>query len=130
MTKVVCITNRLEKKKLKERTRDLKQKVDTVQRIVYCASCQFRCTMCGLHCEVVHIPSPKTSPHDSLRLCDNCRSEYEDFLKMARGKGKSHILWHNDEWMNLWSAWLEYQKALRSFEDSAEFSQLTRKFYD
>jgi hypothetical protein len=130
MSKVVYITNQLEEKKLKDRRQDLKQKVETVQRIVHCSSCQFKCAMCGLHCDVVHTPSPETSPHYSLRLCDNCRSEYEDFLKMTLGKEKSHVLWHNDEWVNLWSAWLKYQKALRSFEDSAEFSQLTREFYD
>jgi hypothetical protein len=130
MSKVVCITNQLEKKKLKERTRDLKQKVETVQRIVHCSSCRYRCAMCGLHCEVAHKPATAASPHYPFRLCNNCRSEYEDFLRMARGKEKSRVPWHNDEWMNLWSAWLEYQKALRSFEDSAEFSQLTREFYD
>ena len=128
MTKVVSITKQREKEKLKERTRYLKQKVDTVRRIVQCSTCQFRCSMCGLHCEAFNTSSPKSSSHNGVRLCENCRSEYEDFLKMASKDTESDILWHNKEWMNLWYTWLEYQKALRSFEKSVDFGQITREF--
>ncbi|MBW2345196.1 MAG: hypothetical protein JRF53_14555 [Deltaproteobacteria bacterium] len=35
----------------------------------------------------------------------------------------SQIPWHNKEWKKMWSAWLNYQEAIRKFRNSEKFKQ-------
>jgi hypothetical protein len=46
---------------------------------------------------------------------------------MSREKKGSGIFWHNDEWMKLWTAWLDYHKAIGEFRNSNEFKRLLKE---
>lgn len=124
MDKVLSITDRLKDKKLKEHNESYRQKAATVQRIVQCSSCQLSCAMCGSHLDVPDLSCPQVSSYPNLNLCDYCRAEYNDFLEMSNGNKRSDIFWHNKEWMRLWSAWVDYHKAIKMFRNSKEFKQL------
>jgi hypothetical protein len=125
MTKVLNIEDRLEEKKRKQEVYDQRHKLGTLQRVVQCASCHFRCAMCGYHIEAADSPNPDASSSAGFHLCESCRAEFEDFLKMKNADKGSHIPWHNNEWKKMWSAWLEYQQAIRRFRNSEEYKQAT-----
>lgn len=130
MEKVVDLRDRLEDKKRKRQVEIHRHKSETVQRMVQCASCQFRCAMCGHHMrqnESSYLSPP--SPVD-WNLCQTCRAEFEDYLKISRGTRGSALFWHNREWLKLWAAWLDYQKAIREFRHSDEFRQLLEEIED
>ena len=127
MNKVLNITNRLEDKKRKQQIEAHRHKVETVQKIVQCASCHFRCAMCGYNLDAIDSSHPPVPSPAGFYLCEKCRAEFEDFSKMVRGKKGSEVFWHNKEWMNLWSAWLDYQQAIGEFKKSVEFKQITKK---
>jgi hypothetical protein len=127
MNKVLDIQNRLKDKKRKQREESYGQRIRTVCRVVQCSSCHFRCSMCGHHLIETELSRPRASSYPDLSLCEDCRVEFEDFLEMSRERGGSFILWHNKEWMKLWSAWLDYQQAIREFRNSTEFKLLTRE---
>jgi len=57
-------------------------------------------------------------------------SEFEDFLGMSREKKGSNIFWHNQEWVKLWSAWLDYYQAMGEFRNSTQFKQLSKELDD
>ena len=125
MKKVLNITSRLEHKKRQGEIESHKKKIETILRIVQCASCRFKCAMCGFHLNDTEKADHKTSHPLDLHLCESCRSEFEDFLETETGKPVSDIFWHNEEWKRLWSAWFEYQKAIKAFRHSRAFHNLT-----
>ena len=127
MDKVLSITDRLKDKKLKEHDEIYRHKAATVQRVVQCSSCQLSCAMCGSHLDAPDLCCPSTSSYLKLNLCDCCRAEYNDFLDMSKENKRSDLFWHNEEWMKLWSAWIDYHKAIKMFRNSHEFKQLIKE---
>ena len=124
MSKVLNITGRLEDKKRQIQAENHRAKMETLQRIVQCSSCHFKCAMCGYHLNAED-ESPATLPSTpGIYLCESCRAEFKEFLEIKSGKKKADIFWHNREWMQLWSAWLHFQQAIKDFKDSIEFEQL------
>ena len=128
MDKVFSITDRLKDKKRKEHEETFRQKAETVQRVVQCSSCQMSCAMCGSHMDTPDSCCPPASSFSNLNLCECCRAEYDDFLEMSNKNKSPEIYWHNKEWMRLWSAWVEYRKAIGKFRDSNEFRRLIKEF--
>ncbi len=129
MNKVLNITSRLEDKKRKHQIEIYRDKIETVQRFVQCSSCHFKCAMCGHHFENTEsIYPPSSSPSPGFYLCESCRAEFEDFLKITSGKKGSDVFWHNKEWVKLWSSWLDFRQAIGDFKNSAEFEQITKNF--
>ncbi len=127
MNKVLNITDRLKDKKKKHRKEIYHQKTEAVLRIVQCSSCQLSCAMCGSHLDTTDSSCPQASSHPDLNLCESCRAEFDDFLEMSKEKKGSDIFWHNKEWMDLWSAWLHYRKAIEEFRHSNEFKRLIKE---
>ena len=122
--KIVSLSDRLESKRHKKQISRYRGKIETIQKIIQCGSCQIRCAMCGLYLRKEE--SHKDIPHASmgLMLCESCRSEFDDFLSVSRGQQRSEVFWHNKEWVKMWSAWINYRKAMTAFVDSPEFKLL------
>jgi len=127
MNKVLDIKNLLEKKERKQKAEFHRGKMETLQRIVQCSSCHFKCAMCGYHLNTADAPhTPPTRP-TSFYLCRSCRAEFEEFLRLKNGKKGSDSFWHNREWMQMWSTWFDFQQAIKKFKNSAEFEQITEE---
>jgi len=127
MDKVLNITGRIEDKKRREHEEIYRQKAETVQRIVQCSSCHLSCAMCGSHLEGPDLSCPSASSYINLNLCECCRAEYNEYLEMSKKNKRSDIFWHNEEWMKLWSAWIDYHKAIIRFRNTNEFKKLIRE---
>ena len=122
--KIVSLAERLENKKHKKQMQRYRGKIETIQKIVQCGSCQIRCAMCGLYLKRDESSaSPPPSP-GGLIFCESCRSEFDDFLSVSRGGKRSEIFWHNKEWVKMWSSWVKYRKAMSAFVESPEFKLL------
>ncbi len=128
MDKVVSISDRREGKKRKEQAQAHKHRIETIQRVVHCSLCKLKCAMCGEH--LGDAPGlglscpPSPSPPD-LNLCPSCQAEFEAFMKVSKEKEVSDLSWHNSEWAKLWSAWLDYHKAIGDYRASEEFKELS-----
>ena len=125
MNNILNITKKLEEKKRKNTIELYGNKIETLKRFVQCSSCHFRCSMCGHHFKNPEAIRPASSTTD-FYLCESCREEFEDFLKTTSGEKKSTAFWHNDEWVSLWSSWLDFRRAIMRFRDSDEFEQMTK----
>lgn len=128
MNKVLDITGQLEGKKRKKQIEAYSDKIEAVKRTVQCSSCRSRCAMCGCHLNATDSFCPQASFTPDFNLCESCRAEFEDFLKMTGRKKGSDSFWHNKEWMKLWSAWLDYRQAITEFRNSTEFKQMHKEF--
>ncbi len=126
MEKILNITDRLEEKRRKREMEENRQRIETLEKIVLCSSCHFRCAMCGHHLNATDPSCPASSSSPGFTLCETCQAEFETFQEIKSGEGHPDALWHNEEWIDLWSAWLEYHKAINEFRNSTEYKQSAR----
>ncbi len=130
MDKIVSFNTRLKKKKQEETLDRYRNKIRSLRRSIQCSSCHLRCAMCGFRAQTRDSTCRGLKATHGLLLCEDCSKEYEDFVSVQRDGKSSDIFWHNDEWLEMWSSWLRYRRALRAFTDSPEFKFLLRKDID
>ncbi len=126
MDKILSITEHIKEKERRKHESDHQQRSEVVKRTVQCSSCRLSCAMCGMHLNAGGECCAAPENNQMLNLCENCWSEYSDFLDISTKGGSSKIYWHNKEWIRLWSAWVEYQKAMKAFRNSEEFQKLLK----
>ena len=122
--KIVHLADRLENKTHKKQVERYREKVESIQKIVQCGSCRIRCAMCGLYLNNDDTSFKPFSNSTGLTLCESCRSEFDDFLSVSRSGQRSEVFWHNEKWVKMWSAWINYRKAMTAFVESPELKQL------
>jgi len=83
MTKIVDIHDQLEKKKQKEHLDKYRGRLDSIQKVIQCSSCHFRCAMCGI--QVTSGESAEPAPL-GLNFCDDCKAEFEEFVFRDQGE--------------------------------------------
>jgi hypothetical protein len=126
MEKVLSITARLEVKRRKQQVEAYRDKFEAVQRVLQCSTCPSKCAMCGRHRRGAESSSPPSMASIESTLCKSCRSEFEAFQKISKeGRSGPDMFWHNNEWIELWARWLDYQRSISRFKNSFNFIQLT-----
>jgi transcription elongation factor Elf1 len=114
MDKVVNIEERIEGQKQKKQLERHRGKIEAIQKLIQCTSCHMRCAMCGHHLKDAF----------AFAFCENCRDEFDDFLSISKGEKPPDVFWHNKEWIDMLSAWLNYRQAVNGFMNSPEFRLL------
>lgn len=125
MNKIVSIEKRLADKRQKQQLEEHQEKIGAIQKLIQCSSCHFRCALCGQHpsesdCST---ESPSSSSFGFV-FCDDCGADFEEFLAITRGEKSPEVAWHNEEWVKMWSAWLDYRQTINGFVSSPEFKSL------
>ncbi|MBN2031653.1 MAG: hypothetical protein JW836_00130 [Deltaproteobacteria bacterium] len=120
VTKILDMQNQIQKKRQKELLNRYRGRVETVRKMIQCSSCSFRCSMCGMQVE----ESSLLNTSRGLTFCEGCRQEFEDYQDIFKGKKQPEVFWHNTEWQNVWSSWLNYRRAISAFTNSREFKLL------
>ncbi|MFC1532949.1 hypothetical protein ACFLZG_07270 [Thermodesulfobacteriota bacterium] len=121
MEKIVNIRERIENRKNKNRLKQYQNKIDAIQKVTQCSSCNLKCAMCGKYLDVKDpFYDPDTSDCE-YTFCESCGGEFEDFLSLSKGEENPQVFWHNKEWKKMWSAWLSYQQAIDDFMDTQEY---------
>ena len=109
MSNVIKIDDKLKEKEKKRKAEEYQEKIDTILRTVQCSSCHLKCAMCGYHLDAPGCAFSQDASFYEFILCEDCRNEFEDYLDLADGGGGKKNIWHNKEWMALWSSWLRFQ---------------------
>ncbi|MBW1722483.1 MAG: hypothetical protein JRH13_10600 [Deltaproteobacteria bacterium] len=124
MDKIVSLEQRIHDKRRKEERERYLKRIRSLQRSVQCTACHLRCAMCGVYTQIRNEAEKRFFLSNGFALCENCKKEYEDFKALSGKETPSDVHWHNKEWFRMWSAWIEYRKALRAFLESPEFKRL------
>ena len=124
MEKIVSLQKRIENKKQEDLRKQYRGKIQAIQKVAQCSSCHLRCSMCGLYLKPVDSTDHSHTTHSEYTFCENCKEDFEEFSAITRGEKQPQLFWHNEEWMNMWSTWLNYRKAIKRFIDSPEFKLL------
>ncbi|MFP3867286.1 MAG: hypothetical protein ACLFUU_03875 [Desulfobacteraceae bacterium] len=124
MTKVIDIENRLQIEKKKKASIEKAKKLEEVRRVMQCSRCLARCSKCGVQFDTQDIYKRHKGPY---RFCSDCEEEYQEFLRLKESGESSPYYWHNQQWMELWEAWINFQEALKRYIESPEFVDLLRE---
>jgi hypothetical protein len=124
MDNIVDINSKLEQNRRQKQFEQYREKIKTLQRIVQCSSCHFKCSMCGKHLHHEEDRCGCSSLSTELIFCDSCQKEYEDFLAIAKDGKDPELFWQNEAWVQMWTKWLSYRHAIAQFLNSNEFQDL------
>ena len=124
MSNIVDMRERIAAKEQKEQLEKYRGRVETIQKMIQCSSCSFRCAMCGQQAKGCETAKSRPSDTLGLPLCEDCGEDFREFLSITRGKKAPTLFWHNKEWQGVWSALLDYRKAISAFVASREFNLL------
>jgi hypothetical protein len=51
-----------------------------------------------------------------------------DYIERLQGRGDPDCYWHNDEWLDAWRKWIDYQGSVDRYVKSKEFLRLIQEF--
>lgn len=129
MADIIPLQAKLQHTKNKEAEIIRKRKILAVQKIFQCTHCAFKCEKCG-----TQISAEDKRNLDNMyeikipyRFCESCSEEYADYINSLSGKGDSKYYWYNDEWLELWKKWIDYQGVMDRYLKSKEFKQLLQE---
>lgn len=123
MKKIISLEERIEDKRQKERLEQYRGKIETIQKVLQCSACNLKCAMCGTQIQE-HGSGCHGAGNSGLQFCECCREEFQEFLAIKKGQKEPTLFWHNKEWKAMWSAWLDYRRAMTAFLSSSEFKLL------
>lgn len=113
-----------EKKKKRQRKMDREKakKALALLKVFECASCHLKCARCGTQLELSQIQSLISGT--PYRFCNSCHGEFSEFQKRVNGGSSDDLYWYNNEWLDMWRAWTNYQDAVKRFINSKEVIRL------
>jgi hypothetical protein len=124
MDNVVNMEERLAQKRQKLQLEKRQGRIGAIQKLIQCSSCLFRCALCGQHLGESDCSSKTPPAPYGLVFCNDCGAEFEEFLAISRGEKPPEVSWHNEEWVKMWSTWLDYRRTINGFVGSPEFKSL------
>ena len=127
MADIIPFQDRLRKQKEGALSKEKRQRSDSFRMVMQCTACPHKCAKCGSQLEV---SQPQIiSEILPLRLCPGCWEEYRLFQELVSGQSPAEGLeyYHNQTWLGIWKSWLEYQRHLRDYRNSEEFSRLVEE---
>ena len=126
MADIISIDHKIQLSKNKKEELIKKRKISAVQKVFQCTHCTFKCEKCGTQMSMSHESGAiiKKDPRIPYRFCESCSEEYLDYIERLKGGGDIDRYWHNDDWLKVWRAWIDYQSSIDSYLKSKEFLQL------
>ena len=103
-----------------------KRKILAVQKVFQCTRCQLKCEKCGTHMDPRGVENVRDL-RVPYRLCGSCSEEYIDYIERLKGRGDTECYWRNEDWLESWRRWIDYQGALDRFVRSKEFARLLQE---
>lgn len=128
MANIISLNGRIQQKQAVEQTQMVRRKALALRQAFRCRRCSNICEKCGL--EIDENELLKTRPdHDHevaipYRFCESCTEEYLDFIHRLQGKDKVQYYWRNDEWLETWRRWIDYQASMDRYVKTKAFVQL------
>ncbi|MCP4346870.1 MAG: hypothetical protein GY795_15245 [Desulfobacterales bacterium] len=128
MADIISLGDKQKQVKEKEAAIIRKRKILAVQKIFQCTQCPFKCKKCGTQINPDrHLEESEDKEKRQYVFCESCTEEYIDYVERLGGGGDPECYWHNDDWLDLWEKWIEYQETVDRYLKSEEFVQLLQE---
>ncbi|MDJ0781224.1 MAG: hypothetical protein QNJ22_04595 [Desulfosarcinaceae bacterium] len=123
MGELISLAKKRQDSDQEKASQERQRKIQAVRRVLQCTQCAAKCEKCG-----AGIATDEVDEGRQLRipyqLCEDCGDEYLDYIERLKGKGDAEQYWHNDAWMRIWRAWIDYQGAIDQYLKTKEFERL------
>jgi hypothetical protein len=128
MAEIISFDNRRQDADEREKARERRRKIAAVRRMLDCTHCSRKCLKCGAPIDSDDRPDKSPSSlRIPYRFCMACADEYVDYIERLKGRGDTNSYWHNDQWLEAWGKWIDYQSCMDQYVRSREFLQLIRE---
>lgn len=128
MAEIISLDAKLQDAINKKHELTRRRKLNAVKKVFQCTHCSFKCEKCGTQ---INETKPGGDPSNNLRVpyrfCESCSEEYVDYIERLQGGGDTDCYWHNDEWVDSWQKWIEYQSAIDRYTKSKDFLKLIKE---
>ena len=128
MAEIISLDGKLQDAINKKHQLTRRRKLNAVKKVFQCTHCSFKCEKCGT--QINETESRGVSSNHlrvPYRLCESCAEEYVDYIERLQGGGDSTCYWHNDEWIDVWQKWIDYQSAMDRYTKSKDFLKLIKE---
>lgn len=130
MGNVISLSEKQLVTKAQRAARIKKQKSMAVQKVFQCIHCTLKCEKCGIQ---ILRDGGKTQKNPNClripyRFCESCSEEYIDYIDRLKGFGDPDCYWRNENWLQVWKKWIDYQGAVDRYLKSKEFTQLMHEW--
>ena len=128
MADIISLDKRISSTRDKKDFLIRKRKALMVRHAYLCARCSSRCEKCGM--EINWDEFYQTDPNHNhsipipYRFCETCLEEYRDYIQRLQGKGNQRYYWRNDDWLESWRRWMDYQASVDRYLKTKEFIRL------
>ena len=125
MAEIISLDAKLQDAINKKHELTRRRKLHAVKKVFQCTHCSFKCEKCGT--QIKETESSDDSSNNlrvPYRFCGSCSEEYVDYIERLTGKGDPEYFWHNEDWLEVWSKWIDYQSVIDRYLKSKEFRQL------
>lgn len=126
MAEIIDLDQKKRQELVKREQEERSKRMALILQMFQCTLCAKKCMKCGSQLESDAQPSQTSSV--PYRFCQSCREEYEEFLKRLHGLGNPEYYWYNQEWMEIWKAWMNYQETLKRYELSEGYRRILDEF--
>lgn len=128
MAEIISFDNRRQKAEDRLKSQELKRKFETVRRMLNCTHCSTKCLKCGTSITPENHPDRRFSHlRIPYRFCGSCAEDYLEYIERLKGLGDPECYWQNDQWLEVWGKWIEYQGSMDRYVRSREFLQLVQE---
>jgi hypothetical protein len=127
---IIPLDDKIEVAREKKAAVRRQQKGVIVRRVLQCTGCSLKCEKCGSQIEAGAVVTSERCPHSRFpyKFCEACEDEYQDYIERLQGRGDADCYWHNDEWLDAWRKWIDYQGSVDRYVKSKEFLMLIQEF--
>lgn len=103
--------------------RDRKRRA--VQSVMIHSAKTPRCEKCGVLLDEAARKTPeRLALRVPYRFCRGCSEEYADYVARLQGKADPANFWQQDEWLQAWTRWIDYQGTVDRYMKSGAFRAL------
>jgi hypothetical protein len=128
MAEIISFDHRRQEADDRDKARERRRKIEAVRRMLNCTQCSTKCLKCGGRITSDGRPGPLPSNlRIPYRFCEACAEEYLDYIERLKGRGDGNCYWHNDQWLEAWGKWIDYQSCMDQYIRSREFLQLIQE---
>ncbi|MFH2219716.1 MAG: hypothetical protein ABII68_08655 [Pseudomonadota bacterium] len=128
MADIISLGDKLKQTNEEKNALIRKQKILAVRKVFQCTQCAFKCEKCGTQINPPEqVMESKSGVRVPYRFCESCSEEYMDYIERLQGKGDPDRYWHNDDWLDAWKKWIDYQSVMDRYLRSKEFMELLRE---
>ncbi|RJQ57275.1 MAG: hypothetical protein C4530_12855 [Desulfobacteraceae bacterium] len=129
VAEIISLNGKLQIAKEKKNEQVRQRKLQAIRRVFQCTHCSIKCEKCGTSIDSDRSGVEKDAEGIRIpyRFCTSCAEEYTAYVDRLKGQEDPDCYWHNEEWLDIWQKWIDYQGSIDRYTKSKAFLRLLKE---